>query len=118
MQGGQVGDGDPGCNPGPDLGMPSGHDQGGIAAARSANQEDWIRVNWDRLFGIFHGAVIAVIGTLGLLDADTAAVYSIQLHLVQMALLIILGVIGMRRMNLQFRSVVREIRSSTRAEWA
>lgn len=68
------------------------------------------------MIGVFHGAVIAVIGTLGMLNADTAAVYAIQLHFVQMVLLVILGVIGMRRMNLQFRSVIQEIRSSTRKE--
>jgi uncharacterized membrane protein YbhN (UPF0104 family) len=68
------------------------------------------------MIGVFHGAVIAVLGTLHLLDADMAALYAIQLHFVQMVLLIVLGVIGMRRMNLQFGAVVKEIRATARKE--
>jgi uncharacterized membrane protein YbhN (UPF0104 family) len=66
------------------------------------------------MIGVFHGAVIAILGTLNYMDADGATVYAIQLHFVQMVLLVVLGVIGMRRMNLQFGAIVKEIRASTR----
>ncbi|MDX1435954.1 MAG: lysylphosphatidylglycerol synthase transmembrane domain-containing protein [Anaerolineales bacterium] len=62
------------------------------------------------MIGIFHGAVIAVLGTLRLLETDLAAAYAIELHLVQMALLLILGVIGMRRLKIDFREIIGEIR--------
>jgi len=68
------------------------------------------------MIGVFHGAVIAVLGTLNYMDADGAALYAVQLHIVQMVLLIVLGVIGMRRMNLQFGAIIKEIRANTRKE--
>ena len=68
------------------------------------------------MIGVFHGAVIAVLGTLGLLDADLAAAYAVNIHFVQMVFLIILGVIGLRRLNLEFRTIVNEIRAKAKKE--
>ena len=68
------------------------------------------------MIGVFHGTVIAVIGTLALLDTNDAAAYAITIHTSQMLLLIILGFIGMRRLKLHFREIVKEIRESTRTQ--
>ena len=68
------------------------------------------------MIGIFHGAVIATLGSLRLLDADEAAAYAIQIHLVQMVILIILGVLGMRRLKIDFQGIIREIRGGKRDE--
>jgi len=65
------------------------------------------------MIGVFNGAVIAVLGTMRLLNPDDAAVYSIALHLTQMILLVIMGTIGMRRLKLEFRVIIKEIRAST-----
>lgn len=68
------------------------------------------------MIGVFHGAVIAILGTLKLLDADWAAAYAVILHFVQMVIFIILGVIGLRRLNLKFFTIFKEIRSRTKRE--
>ena len=68
------------------------------------------------MIGVFHGAIIAILGTLNYMDANDATVYAVGLHFVQMVLLVVLGVIGMRRMNLQFGTIIKEIRASTRKE--
>lgn len=68
------------------------------------------------MIGVFHGAIIAILGTLNYMDANEATVYAVGLHFVQMVLLVVLGVIGMRRMNLQFGTIIKEIRASTRKE--
>ena len=65
------------------------------------------------MIGVFHGTVIAVVGTLALLDTNDAAAYAMTIHASQMLLLVILGIVGMRRLNLQFREIVKEIRKNT-----
>jgi len=65
------------------------------------------------MLGVFHGAVIAAVGTLGLMDVNDAAAYAITLHFIQMLLLVIMGFIGMRRLKLEFRVIIKEIRAST-----
>jgi len=65
------------------------------------------------MIGVFHGAVIAILGTFGLMEADSAAAYAILLHLTQMILLVTLGVIGMRRLDLKFGSIIKEVRANT-----
>lgn len=65
------------------------------------------------MIGVFHGTVIALLGTLRLLDADLAAAYAINIHFVLMVIFIIMGVIGLRRLNLKFTDMLKEIRART-----
>ena len=68
------------------------------------------------MIGIFHGTIIATLGTLGLMNPDDAAAYAVNLHFIQMLLLIIMGLIGIRRLKLEFRAIIKEIRSSARKQ--
>lgn len=68
------------------------------------------------MLGVFHGTIIAVLGTLNLMSPDDAAAYAINLHFIQMLLLIIIGVFGMRRLKIEFRAIIKEIRSSAKNE--
>lgn len=62
------------------------------------------------MIGVFHGAVIAILGTLRLLEVDDAAGYALTLHLIQIIIILIVGFIGLRKMNLNFRTMLRELR--------
>ena len=62
------------------------------------------------IIGIFHGPAIAILGTVRLLNPVDATGCAILLHLMQMVIVVAFGLIGLRKMNLSFRQVVREVR--------
>lgn len=63
------------------------------------------------MIGVFHGAIIAILGTLRLLDADDAAGYAMLLHFMQLIIVTTFGFIGLRKMDLRFREILREVRN-------
>jgi len=68
------------------------------------------------MIGVFHGAVIAILGTLGIMGTNDAAAYAVTIHFVQMVILIILGFIGLRRLDLKFSTILKEIRARARRD--
>lgn len=64
------------------------------------------------MIGVFHGAVIAILGTLRLLDPDDATGYALLLHFMQIVIVVAAGVLGLKKMNLNFREILREVRQS------
>jgi uncharacterized membrane protein YbhN (UPF0104 family) len=62
------------------------------------------------MIGVFHGAVIAILGTLKLLEPDDATGYALLLHFMQIVIVVTAGFFSLRKMNLDFREMVRDVR--------
>lgn len=63
------------------------------------------------MIGVFHGAIIAILGTLRLLDPDDATGYAILLHFMQLIIITVIGLVGLRKMNLSIRGILHEVRN-------
>lgn len=66
------------------------------------------------MIGVFHGLLIATLVALKLGDTAEATSYAIVVHLIQMAVLLLLGSWGLRRLRLKPREIVQDVRARMR----
>jgi hypothetical protein len=60
--------------------------------------------------GVFHGLLVAPLVGLGLMETEVATAYAVLLHAIEMVVLIALGGWAVRRMNINLRDVLGEVR--------
>lgn len=63
------------------------------------------------MIGVFHGLLIATLVALKLGNTTEATSYAIVVHLIQMAVLLILGSWGLRRLKLKPREIIHDVRA-------
>jgi len=66
------------------------------------------------MIGVFHGLLIATLVALKLGDTAEATSYAIVVHLIQMAVLVLIGSWGLRRLRLNPREIIRDVRTRMR----
>lgn len=66
------------------------------------------------MIGIFHGLLIATLVALKLGNTTEATSYAIVVHLLQMAVLLLLGAWGLRQLKLNPREIIKDVRARMR----
>ena len=66
------------------------------------------------MIGVYHGLLIAVLVGLRLAGTTEATSYAIVVHLIQMGVLLLMGSFGLRRLKLNAREIIQEVRARMR----
>ena len=83
-------------------------------AAIAAAAMTVVPISSPMMIGVFHGLLIATLVALKLGDTAEVTSYAIVVHLIQMAVLVLIGSWGLRQLQLKPREIVQDVRARMR----
>ena len=89
-------------------------DEGLQIAAIAAAAMTIVPISTPMMIGVFHGLLIATLVALKLGTTTEATSYAIIVHFIQMTVLLFLGSLGLRRLNLKPREIILDVRARMR----